>query len=166
MQRLVFTFGTLYFDEVIAGLLGDVPRNFYASLPGYAIFRAGFAELPPKVKAHLAPRVDQETFAYLFAKPDKASGAVVEGRAYYIGQEQERLLDHWEVFPDWYYKQPVTVKAAGGSEHEAFIYTLKIDGERVEKVNRMVNDFDTVVAAAKAARQRVLGRPSAASADR
>ncbi len=157
MQRLVFTFGTLYPDNIIEALLGKVPPNFYATLSGYSIYQAGFYQLPPKImKIFQARNVDQSTFSYLFAKEDPDHNFVIDGRAYLVDLTEELILDNWELYPDWYHKKSVMIKATDGLEHEAFIYTLDIDGERLEKFKRVVNDPEKVLANAKAVREKAI----------
>jgi cytochrome oxidase Cu insertion factor (SCO1/SenC/PrrC family) len=92
----------------------------------------------------------------LFAKQDTDHGFVIDGRAYEISLDQELILDHWERYPEWYRKQEVSIKSEDGSMHEAFIYTLDIDGERLSEYKRVMNDPEKVLANAKATRQRVM----------
>lgn len=157
MKRTIFTFGTLYPDNIIEALLGTIPENFYASLSDYSIYKAGFDELSPKIKDFFISRnVDQSTFSYLFAKHDPANKFIIEGRAYSVDLDQELIIDHWELYPDWYRKKAVTITGNDGSEYDAFTYTLDIDGERLEQYQRVVNDPEKVLANAKATRARVL----------
>jgi hypothetical protein len=69
---------------------------------------------------------------------------------------QELILDHWELYPDWYRKQDVTVKASDGKEHEAIIYTVDYDGPKLDHFARVVNDLPGVISNARAARKRVM----------
>ena len=157
MQRIVFTYGTLYIDDIIKALLGRVPVNFYATLSGYSIYKGNFSQLAPKIKKFFITKNPDETaFSYLFAKEDRKNNFIIKGRAYEINSEEERILDHWERYPDWYRKKTVVIKAIDGVKHEAFIYTLDIDGEKVEKFKRVVNNRAKVLARAKAVRARVL----------
>ena len=157
MKRLVFTFGTLYPDNIIEALLDNIPENFYATLSGYSIYQAGFSQLPSKIKEMFQSRnIDQSTFSYLFTKKDSSHNFTIEGRAYYVDLEEELILDHWEQYPDWYRKKSVIIKTTDGVEHEAYIYTLDIDGEKLEEFKRVVNDPEKVLANAKAVRSRVL----------
>lgn len=157
MKRIVFTFGTLYPDNIIEALLGTIPDNFYATLSGYSIYKAGFGALPPKIKDIFQSRnVDEHTFSYLFAKKDPEYDYTIYGRAYYVDLEQELVLDHWEIYPDWYRKEFVTIKENDGTIHDAFIYTLDIEGERLETYNRVLNQPEKVLANAKATRSRVM----------
>jgi len=157
MKRLLFTFGTLYPDEIISALLGAVPPNFYAELAGYSIYKGTFEHLPSKVADFFLTRnIDKRSFSYLFAKHDTEHGFVIDGRAYEINLNQELILDHWERYPDWYRKQSVKLKSEDGSAHDAFIYTLDIDGERLSEYKRVMNDPEKVLANAKATRQRVM----------
>ncbi len=157
MNRPLFTFGTLYPDNIISALLGAVPPNFYAALTGYSIYKGTYAQLPPKVADFFLTRnIDKETFSYLFAKQDAERDFVIEGRAYDIDLNQELILDHWERYPDWYRKQSVKIKSEDGSVYDAFIYTLDIDGERLSEYNRVMNDPEKVLANAMATRQRVM----------
>jgi gamma-glutamylcyclotransferase (GGCT)/AIG2-like uncharacterized protein YtfP len=156
MKRILFTFGTLYPDDIISALLGAVPPNFYATLTGYSIYKGSFEHLPSKVADFFLTRnIDKDTFSYLFAKQDTEHGFVIDGRAYEISLDQELILDHWERYPDWYRKQSVNIKSEDGSMHEAFIYTLDIDGERLIEYKRVMNELEKVLANAKATRQRV-----------
>ncbi len=157
MKRLLFTFGTLYPDDIISALLGVVPTNFYATLTGYSIYKGTFEHLPSKVADFFLTRnIDKRTFSYLFAKQDTDHGFVIDGRAYEISLDQELILDHWERYPEWYRKQEVSIKSEDGSMHEAFIYTLDIDGERLSEYKRVMNDPDKVLANAMATRHRVM----------
>lgn len=159
MKRIVFTFGTLYEDSIIEALLGTIPQNFYATVTGYSVYRGNFSQLPSKVKDYFrAKNVDQNTFSYLFVKGDPTNNFTLKGRAYMIDLDQELILDHWELYPDWYRKKKVVIKAEDGTEHEAFLYTLDIDGERLEEFERVVNVPEKVLASAKAVRQRVIGK--------
>jgi gamma-glutamylcyclotransferase (GGCT)/AIG2-like uncharacterized protein YtfP len=150
-MRLVFAFGTLYDDEIIKSLLGVIPRNFYTSLPGYALYRGTYAQIPAAVRSRLS-HLNEETFSYLYIRPTPQNR--VTGRVYEIDLAQELILDHWELYPDWYRKQPVKVQAGTG-ELEAFVYTLDHDGERVMEVTRVLNDPTEVTGHARAARARV-----------
>jgi hypothetical protein len=155
MSSLVFTFGTLYDDDIIKALLGSIPKNFYAVLHGYAVYRGVFSQLPQIVKDRIGSRVDPETFSFLFVKAAPKT-SVVNGRVYEINLGQELILDNWEIYPDWYRKQAVTVRADNGSEHQAFIYTVNYDGEEVRNFSRVVNEPIAVIENAKAARQRTM----------
>ncbi len=156
MKRLLFTFGTLYPDDIISALLGTVPPNFYARLTGYSIYKGTYADLPTKVSEFFSTRnIDKDTFSYLFAKQDAEHIFEIEGRAYEIDLNQELVLDHWERYPDWYRKQNVNIQSKDDSMHEAFIYTLDIDGERLIEYKRVMNDPEKVLANAKVTRQRV-----------
>lgn len=85
MKRLLFTFGTLYPDNIISALLGVVPTNFYTTLTGYSIYKGTFEQLPPKISDFFLTRnIDRETFSYLYAKQDTGRGFVIDGRAYEI----------------------------------------------------------------------------------
>jgi len=159
MKRLVFTFGTLYQDNIIEALLGKIPENFYATLTGYSIYKAGFSDLPDKVKDFFkSQNADESTFSYLFVKEDPEHAFTIDGRAYAIDLEQELILDHWELYPDWYRKKRVLIKTKDGQEQEAFVYTLDIDGERLTEFRRVVNDPEKVLANAKVARQGVIDK--------
>jgi gamma-glutamylcyclotransferase (GGCT)/AIG2-like uncharacterized protein YtfP len=153
MKRFVFTFGTLYVDEIIAALLGTIPKNFYASLPGYAVYKGKFAQLPVAAQNKLR-HLDPDTFSFLFAKPDPSRS--LEGRVYEVSLQQEMILDHWELYPDWYRKQAVTVHSGDGKQHEAIIYTVDYDGARLDHYERVVNDLAEVIESAKAARIRAI----------
>ena len=157
MKRTVFTFGTLYEDNIIKALLGEIPTNFPAKLHDYSIYKAGFSPLPTKIKEFFLSRnYDPNTFSYLFVKYDPTHNFIIEGRAYSINLEQELILDHWELYPDWYRKKEVKIIDNDGKEHEAFVYTVDYDGERLEEFTRVVNDPEEVIINAKAARNRVL----------
>jgi hypothetical protein len=159
MNRFLFTFGTLYPDEIISALLGTVPSNFYATLTGFSIYKGAYSQLPPKVADFFLTRnINKDTFSYLFTKMDKENSFVIDGRAYEINLDQELILDHWERYPDWYRKQSVSIKSESGSANEAFIYTLDIDGERLSEYKRVMNDPEKVLANAKATRQQVIDK--------
>lgn len=154
MKRIVFTFGTLYDDNVIKKLLGDVPVNFYATLPGYTVYKGIFSQIPQKVQDRLK-HVNKDTFTFLFAKTDLKE-SYIYGRAYEINLAQEIMLDHWEIYPDWYRKKSVTIRSHDECEHEAFIYTLDYDGEKLTEYNRVINDPAEVITNAQAARKRMV----------
>ena len=156
MKRLVFTFGTLYVDEIIKALFGVIPKHFYATLPGFGVYKGTYAQLPEPAQNKLKDHVDTNTFSFLFAKPDPSSS--VNGRVYEVDLEQEMILDYWEVYPDWYRKQAVKVRSEEGEEHKAIIYTVNYEGEKLEHFERVVNDLDGVIKNAKAARQRVIDK--------
>lgn len=156
MKRLLFTVGTLYFDDVIHALLGVVPKNFPATLTGFSLYQAGFSQLPPEIQKRFVDVVDQQTFSYVFAKPYLVSDQLLTGRAYELSIDQELIIDHWEQYPDWYRKHPVVITADDDSPHDAYIYTLDIAGVQQETLNRMVNDLALVVFEARATRERVL----------
>src|SRR6266446_1367915 len=140
MKRHVFTFGTLYEDGIIQALLGSVPDNFYASLPGHAMYKGAFSELPEKMQAVFSARgYDDTNFSYLFVKSDP-NAELIEGKAYAIDLRQELILDHWEWYPDWYRKQAVAIQSSDEKEYEAFVYTLDYQGERLSDFKRVVND--------------------------
>jgi hypothetical protein len=63
---------------------------------------------------------------------------------------------HWELYPDWYRKKAVTIKAKDGIEHEAFVYTVDYDLDKLKEFKRVVNDLDQVIENAKETRKRVL----------
>ena len=92
----------------------------------------------------------------MFAKQDTEHGFVIDGRAYEINLDQELILDHWELYPNWYRKQDVNIKSENRSMHDAFVYTLDIDGERLSKFKRIINDPEKVLANARNTRQRVV----------
>lgn len=141
MKRTVFTFGTLYPDVMIKALLGTIPQNFYGTLEGYSVYKGAYNQLPPKIREGFdALKVYKKTFSYLFAKPDASSRNPIEGRAYSIDFTQELILDHWERYPVWYRKREVVVNDADGKKHNAFVYTLDIEGEKVETYERVLND--------------------------
>ena len=154
MTSNIFTFGTLVDDEVIASLLGVVPRNFYATLDGQAVYRGTFEQLPTLVRQRLT-HVDPNTFKFLFVKP-KAASSQVAGRLYQVTPAQEKILDQWELFPDWYRKRTVTVTTADGASHEAFLYTLDCDGEELTDFTRVPNDREFTLDRARRTRARVL----------
>jgi hypothetical protein len=159
LHRLVFTFGTLYPDEIIKALLGVVPPNFYASLMNYSVFKAGMKQLPEKVRTEFEQKGDRPTsFTYLFAKHDPVNKFELTGRVYNTNLQQELILDAWERYPDWYRKEEVVVRDEQGKEHNAYIYTLDIEGERQKSFNRVVNDPERVLEAAKRMRQNVMDR--------
>ncbi len=159
MKRLVFTFGTLYEDAIIEALLGTIPQNFYAKLTGYSLYKGNFSQVPPKVKDFFdTTGVDQNSFSYLFIKEDPHHNFVLDGRAYFIDLEQELILDHWELYPDWNRKMVVTITAEDGTTHEAFVYTQDIEGERLEEFKRVVNNPEKVLTRAKAARKRAVDK--------
>jgi gamma-glutamylcyclotransferase (GGCT)/AIG2-like uncharacterized protein YtfP len=155
VKRLVFTFGTLYVDDIIQALFGMIPKNFYANLKGYGVYKGRYAQMPEAARNKLR-HLDPDTFSFLFAKPEESRS--VEGRVYEVNLAQEMILDHWEVYPDWYRKRAVTVLAKDGQEHEAIIYTVDYEGEKLEHFDRVVNDLPGVIRNAKAARQRVIDK--------
>src|SRR5882757_65954 len=111
MDRIVFTFGTLYEDDIIAALLGRIPHNFYATLPGHSIYEAGFSQLLPMTKKFILSKgYDPQIFSFLFLRTDQAPASQVEGRAYYLDPDDELVLDRWESYPDWYSKVPVVIQ--------------------------------------------------------
>ncbi|HCS78590.1 TPA: hypothetical protein DIV55_02500 [Patescibacteria group bacterium] len=159
LERLVFTFGTLYPDEIITALLGTIPRNFYATLSNYSIFKGGATQLPEKARLFFESRnYDPQTFSYLFAKEDIEHDYTISGRVYTVNIQQELILDHWELYPDWYRKQDVLVIDKENKSHEAFIYTLDYDGERLSEFKRVLNDPEKVLKNANATRQRVMDK--------
>jgi len=159
MDRIVFTFGTLYEDDVIAALLGKVPANFYADLSDHSIYKAGFKQLPPKAKEFILSKgYDPQTFSFLYLKSDESAAFSIKGRAYYINQEDELVLDRWEGYPDWYSKVPMTVHDDHGRVYQAFVYSGDFDGERLETYVRVVNNREKVLINARAARQEVLAK--------
>jgi hypothetical protein len=84
MTRLVFTFGTLYEDDIIQALLGSIPDNFYATLSSYAMYKGRFSELSQKMQdVFSATGYDNSSFSYLFVKPD-ANASTIKGRAYFV----------------------------------------------------------------------------------
>ncbi len=156
-KRLVFTFGTLYPDDMIEALLGSVPQNFYATLTGYSVYKGNFTQLPARQRDHFTAKgVDPRTFSYLFAKEDSTHHYTIDGRAYYVDVDQELILDHWEMYPDWYRKKSVQIVSEDHTEHDAYIYTLDIDGERLEEYTRVSNDPRQALANARATRKRVM----------
>jgi len=157
MNRLVFTFGTLFDDEIVMALLGKIPTNFYATLPGYAVYEGSFDQLPSKVRDYFSAKgYDQQTFSYLFVKPDQSSGSMVVGRTYAVSREQELIIDHWEHVPEWYRKQTVTIQPNDGTPREAFVYTLDYKGKKLTEFHRVVNDPVRVIEAAKVTRAMVM----------
>ena len=52
----------------------------------------------------------------------------------------ELILDHWELYPDWYRKQAVTIRTHDGSEQEAFIYTVDYGGQKQDEIRRVITD--------------------------
>jgi hypothetical protein len=159
MNRIVFTFGTLHEDDVVEALLGRVPHNFYAILPDYAIYRAGFSQLSAKTKEFILSKgYDPQTFSFLYLKADDSPTALVKGRAYYLEPEDELVLDQWEGYPDWYDKLPVSIQDSSGRNCEAFVYSGNFAGEKLQTFTRVVNHRETVLANAKKARQEVLGK--------
>jgi hypothetical protein len=159
MDRVVFTFGTLYEDDVITALLGRIPSNFYATLPDHSIYKAGFGQLPSKVKEFILSKgYDPQTFSFLFLKPDKSPAFPITGRAYYLTPEDELVLDRWEGYPDWYDKVPMTIHDDRGGSHQAFAYTRDFDGERLETYTRVVNNREKVLTNARVAREEVLAK--------
>jgi len=156
LTRKLFTFGTLYPDEMIKALLGEIPENFYGTLKGFSVYRGNWTQLPENIrKTFEEMNVDQSTFSYAFAKKDYRAEKVIKGRIYSISLDQELVLDHWERYPDWYRKLDVVVKDELGNEHDAFIYTLDIKGELMEKVERVLNTPEKALANAKKLNQRV-----------
>lgn len=94
----------------IEALLGTIPENFYATLSDYSIYKAEFDQLSPKIRDFFVSRnVDQSTFTYLFAKHDPVHKFTIEGQAYSVDLDQELILDHWELYPDWYRKKAVNL---------------------------------------------------------
>jgi hypothetical protein len=159
MDRIVFTFGTLYDDDVIAALLGRVPSNFYATLSDHSIYKAGFGQLPPKAKEFILSKgYNPRTFSFLFLKPDKSSAFPIEGRAYYLNQEDELVLDRWEGYPDWYGKVPMMIQDNRGKAHQSFVYSGDFDGDRLDTYTRVVNNREKVLVNARVARQEVLAK--------
>jgi gamma-glutamylcyclotransferase (GGCT)/AIG2-like uncharacterized protein YtfP len=139
--RIVFTFGTLYEDRVIEALLGRIPDNFYATLPAYAIYKAGFSQLPPKAKEFILTKdYDTQSFSFLFLKPENTSTSTVSGRTYRIKPSDELALDRWENYPDWYEKQPVEIQDSDGIQHEAIIYFGNFEGEKLQRYQQVVSN--------------------------
>jgi gamma-glutamylcyclotransferase (GGCT)/AIG2-like uncharacterized protein YtfP len=154
VKRIVFVFGTLYVDDVIEALLGSIPIYFHASLAGFGIYKGEFNQVPEAAQNKLRDRVDVDSFSFLFAKPIESQ--TIDGRVYEVNLEQEMILDHWEVYPDWYRKRAVSVQYDDGESHEAFIYTIDSEGILLEHFERVVNDLEGVIKNAKDARQRVI----------
>ncbi len=158
-SRIVFTFGTLYEDSVIKALLGRIPDNFYATLPAYAIYKAGFSQLPPKAKEFILSKgYDTQSFSFLFLKPEIISASAVSGRAYHIESADELVLDRWENYPNWYEKQLVTIQDSDGGWHEAIIYSGNFEGKKMQKYQRVVNTLEQVVSNATRARVEVIAK--------
>lgn len=156
MNRIVFTFGTLYPDNMIEALLGRIPDNFYTKLHGHSIYKAGFQELPEKVKEFFVERnVNKETFSCLFAKSDPQNTSIIEGRTYTISLTDELILNHWEQYPNWYRK---TIQNDQDESFEALIYTLDIDGEQLTEFKRVMNNPEKALQNAKIVRERVLSK--------
>jgi hypothetical protein len=155
MSKIVFTYGTLFEDKIIKALFGKIPQNFYASLSGYTVYKGNSNQLPQIVKTYLiSNNVDLNSYSYLFARQEPSGN--IEGRAYIIDSNQELILDSWESYPNWYSKKIVTIKAKNNSNHKAFIYTLDIDGEKIKKFKRCLNDLDAVLQRAKSTREEVI----------
>lgn len=87
---------------------------------------------------------------------DSKHGSSIEGRAYQINLTQELILDHWELYPNWYRKEDVVVRDSHGSECSAFIYTLDIEGERMDAFDRVPNNYEKVLENARATRKKVM----------
>jgi hypothetical protein len=158
-SRIVFTFGTLYEDRVIKALLGRIPDNFYATLPAYAVYKAGFAQLPAKAKEFILSKgYDTRSFSFLFLKPEYTSQSAVSGRAYHIKPSDELVLDRWENYPDWYEKQLVGILDNDGKRREAIIYSGNFEGKKMEEYQRVVNTPQQVVSNATRARAEVVAK--------
>jgi len=99
MTRLVFTFGTLYDDDIITVLLGEVPRNFYATLSGYAIYKGSFDQLPPKVRDYFAAKGYTVLFLHYF----DATGSSMPSRQNYVlwAKAVEDLVRECQSTPAW-----------------------------------------------------------------
>lgn len=159
MKRLLFTFGTLYPDDMIQALLNETPKNFYGTLEGYSMYSGNYSQLPDQLQKDFADKIlDEDTFAYVFAKEDTNSDFIIEGRAYYIDSKQELILDHWERYPNWYRKQNVTIKDNNGKQHEAFIYTLDINGMKMTEYKRVMNDPEKALENARKMRKTVVSK--------
>lgn len=157
--RLLFTFGTLYPDDMIQALLGEIPENFYGTLEGYSMYSGNYAQLSRQLQEDFADKIlDKGTFVYVFAKEDPNSNFVIEGRAYYIDSKQELILDHWERYPNWYRKQNVVIKDNDGKQYDAFIYTLDIDGVKMTEYKRVMNDPEKALENARKMREIVISK--------
>lgn len=154
-KKIVFTFGTLFDPQVIKALLGEEPENFLASLEGFSIYKGKEKHLPKKVKKYLAPKYDLKNFSFLFVKPDNTENYCIQGKAYIINPKQEKILDIWEQYPNWYDKMNIIIKDSKGKEYNAYVYTVKHDGEELKNYKRIVNNFEEVIKNARLVNQSI-----------
>lgn len=146
MSKLFFTYGIFYLPEVIKALFDIVPPEFKAELHGYELYQGDKNDLTSEVYKIIKKEFDINTYSFLFLKQIKSSKSIITGKAYQINKQQEQLLDSYELCPQFYQKHQVLITDKKNKQHQAFIYTQNITGEKYTKVyNRMLNNIDQII---------------------
>ncbi len=158
MNRLAFTFGTLYEPQIVTALLGTEPTSFLATLHGYAVYKGTGNDLSDEMKADIGKKRNLAHFIYLFAK--KSESGTIEGKVHELSPDQEKIFDKWERYPMWYSKEDVTVTDEQGNQHNAFVYVINQDGEKMATFERVQGNIETYVESAKRVREKMNYRPT------
>lgn len=155
--KLIFVFGTLFDQRVIKKLLGKEPKSFLARLKNFSVYKGTKNHLSRELKDFFSQSgYDLNKFFFLFAKPDNSKGAVIEGKVYEVSPLEEKILDTWEHYPQWYDKIKGAAEDDKGKEHEVYVYTIDKEGEKLDNFERILNDIDDVIRNAKLIRQEVI----------
>jgi len=156
MNKLVFTFGTLYEPKIIAALLGKIPSNFLASVKGYSIYKGTEKDAPEFIRKELKEIWDMKNFSFLFAKKSDNPEDFITGKVYEISTSQELVLDHYERYPYWYRKEDISVEDQNGKKYLAFMYSIDKGGEKVGRFKRVNGEENIYMESGRKIRKKVL----------
>lgn len=134
-SKLFFTYGTLCSPKIIKTLLGYLPKSKKAVIKNYCVFEGNFEVLKPKIKVLLSKEIsNKEEFKYAFIKKT-ALESKMPGKVYFISKTDEKILDRWELYPQWYKKGKIKVFFPNKSDMEAYYYYTKDVGKAVSEYN-------------------------------
>ncbi len=68
---------------------------------------------------------------------------------------QEQVFDKWERYPMWYSKEDVTVTDDQGKSHNAFVYVINQNGEKMATFERVQGNVETYIESAKRVREKI-----------
>ncbi len=155
--RLLFTFGTLFEPDVISALLGYEPKHFPAILKDYAVYQGTKDDLPEEIKEDIKQKRDLENFVFLFAKKvDPSLHSQILGKAYYITQNDEHIIDLWERYPAWYQKEAVEAEDDQGRKHPAFVYVINKEGVLMHEFQRNPYELTSILKSAQTLHEKVM----------
>lgn len=109
---------TLGDHEYIEALLGRIPQHSPVVLKQYTLWEQEYDALPSKVKEILGQK-----FVSYFLKENKDEQ--IEGICWVLNDQDERLLDAWELEGLWHQKIPVVVHDINDQPHLVLTYNVK-----------------------------------------